>query len=520
MSITKRNRAYFFSSSTGTSSRLFRQHNRPDENAFRNLLKSVLLFNESDDTATEDDPGHVKIATSDNVLNRVNQEDGHNKAVSPSKLPHIGTSTSFCVPFDPEREESANGIKVLELQNNRLESSGSDFRIKYIIQLLYDAGIFEINGSGELTLTDEIKEILDYAEGIKDGGLTSEDFDISMFGSGIENNGSGGIRVAIDSNDFEFDSGNLKIKNQAITLARLQDLGAGQIIVGQDGGGTPVLATLTGEGNILIGTATGVAVVSLPDLISAITIEDSSIKARKIDASTLGDGLKRDSANSDTSKLHVDITTDCSLTFEEGKLQLNGDVTTDPGNYYSYGVQEGVRGFYKNELDPNEVHFFNQELVQRAKVHGFYAVEDATELIDLTENIWAHVTNGTNDLFSAIQTDAGFILVDDKFKFNRDAITDYRAHITIDFQIVLTGGNNKNIEVRMYNITRDAHVPIKASGRTNSAGYLTLSGRAYEMYGDFDDEFKIEVRNTTDSTDVTVTDCGVFLEVNHYIQLG
>lgn len=86
----KRLRNYFFSGISGNLGRLFKRGNKPDEQAFKDLLDSTLFKTESGDTANETDPGHVKAETDIRARRRDNpHSDGHIRAIQAHQLPEL-----------------------------------------------------------------------------------------------------------------------------------------------------------------------------------------------------------------------------------------------------------------------------------------------------------------------------------------------------------------------------------------------------------------------------------------------
>jgi len=330
MSTSPEQKNWFFDGSPGTASRKFVTNNRPNENMFRKLFNSILFKRNAGDTAQTDEAGHVRLATDDEILNRINSSDGHHKVMVPSKMPHVGANILYCTPFDLDRYEQGYGIRVWEMQNNMNEGIGpDDWRIKYVIKIAYNEDEFFINAEGELCIKEEWInnwwEELEQAEDI--WNISFDKFNFELFGDGLNNDG-GNLNLDVFSDHFDFNDGSLIIKDKAITLAKLQDLDAGEVIVGQVRGDVPITMSLIGTGNILIGTSTGVEVVNIDTIISSLSIDDSSILTRKINSSTLGRGLTRDSAANDGSRMHVDLHDSASMEFEDEQLRLENDEET------------------------------------------------------------------------------------------------------------------------------------------------------------------------------------------------
>ena len=153
------------------------------------------------------------------------------------------------------------------------------------------------------------------------------------------------------------------------------------------------------------------------------------------------------------------------------------------------------------------------------KVHGYFAFNGASQAVGGTTNTYAHVTNAGNDLFAEIQSNAGIDLIDDTFKFNPDsAPTGSHAHMTIAFKIYGNGGNNKNFQARIYNVTQAAEVPVTAFVNTEGgSNYSMLSGRAYCKNCEPDDVYRLELRPLSGNDNFTVVEGSVWCELNQWV---
>ena len=154
------------------------------------------------------------------------------------------------------------------------------------------------------------------------------------------------------------------------------------------------------------------------------------------------------------------------------------------------------------------------------RVHAYFGVADASETIAIaTVDTWVQVTNGTSNLFQNIQTDAGIILLNDTFVFNVTAITGLYAHMKFDFKI--TGHANINVDwdLEIYNVTQAKSIPVKVQFTTTGANNrVTATGVGYDMLSNFGDVYELRIKNTTNDTDFTLTNCAVWIELSHYLE--
>jgi hypothetical protein len=151
------------------------------------------------------------------------------------------------------------------------------------------------------------------------------------------------------------------------------------------------------------------------------------------------------------------------------------------------------------------------------KAHGFYAFEDSAVVVDAVQDTWVHVANSTGNLFTAIQTDAGFIISGDTIYFNAQAVDGLFPHVVFHWGIDCFGGNNEDYEIRMYNIDNDEGIVRKAEGTTTGANNrIEIGTTSYDRHATFGDRYIMQVLNTTNSNDITLENGSIYLEVSHY----
>ena len=158
-------------------------------------------------------------------------------------------------------------------------------------------------------------------------------------------------------------------------------------------------------------------------------------------------------------------------------------------------------------------------VISDRKDHGFYAFEDSSVVIDCTKDTWVQITNAANDLFTAIQTNEGFIISGDTITFNStDSIASSNIHILFHWGIDGHGGNNEDFEVRIYDITNDAGIVRKAEGSgTGANNRIEIGTTSYARTNiKSGNKFILQIMNKTNNNDFTVENGSIYMEVSHY----
>ena len=148
--------------------------------------------------------------------------------------------------------------------------------------------------------------------------------------------------------------------------------------------------------------------------------------------------------------------------------------------------------------------------------HGFYAFEDSAVVIDCVQDTWVQITNATNNLFTEIQTNEGFIISRDTIYFNNYERAGLFPHVEIRYEVDGTGNNNVSFSFRIKNVTNDAGVVKKSTTKAGANDQLSIQGTAYDKLAGFGDAYIFEIRNNSNSSDFTATDGGLKLRVEHY----
>jgi hypothetical protein len=176
----------------------------------------------------------------------------------------------------------------------------------------------------------------------------------------------------------------------------------------------------------------------------------------------------------------------------------------------AFGQVDGKGTFYADTVRSE----FSYTLT---KHHGFYAFEDSAAAPDLTQNTWAHITNASNTLFTAVQDGQGFVIVNDTFHFNVPSQAGLHPHIIFHYGVDGHGGNNEDYEVRVYNVTGGRGVVRKAEGSTSGANNrIEIGTTAYDSGSNFGDRYVLQIVNRTNNNDFTFENGSIFMEVSHY----
>ena len=372
--MTQRKKSYFFSSVLGSMGRLFRTGNRPNETAFKDLFDSVPFKSDSDDTATESNAGHVKLASNDNVFDREDISSGHSKVVRPGSLPAVdlenlaGDTDEDGNAYDHgDYDPTSKKVDGLELVLVRRSGLFRKYRA-YIVKHLADSETFEYDRTTkELKISAEgitnamlagsiaVTKIASMGKGKIMVGTASGNTSLELGTNGqfliADTTETSGLKAVVMSSDATMDKdGVVTIANGAITLAKMSSLAEGRIIVGPSGGGTPVALDLSGSAKFIIGQGNSVAAYALSGVISVaadgvVSYSDGLLRARHLHSTVAGNGLAT-SGSGDSMVLVVDPKN--SLEINLGKVQLTNDAVA-PGNDKYYGTNgSGTRAWLGN----------------------------------------------------------------------------------------------------------------------------------------------------------------------------
>ena len=129
--------------------------------------------------------------------------------------------------------------------------------------------------------------------------------------------------------------------------------------------------------------------------------------------------------------------------------------------------------------------------------HAYGGFQDQSETISIaTQNVWYHVTNATNDLWTGLEAD-GITLSGDVMTVTNAG--DYAGTVSMS----ISGLNGKDFELRVYNITDSVIAGYHMGVSTSGAGNYTNITLPFYLEADAGSQFRLEVRCTTDASDPT-----------------
>ena len=141
--------------------------------------------------------------------------------------------------------------------------------------------------------------------------------------------------------------------------------------------------------------------------------------------------------------------------------------------------------------------------------HAYGGFQDAATTITIgSANVWYHVTNGTNDLWTGLEAD-GLTLSGDVMTFTNTG--DYVGHLAISFS-ALAG---KDYHIRLYNNTTAAQAGYYMSASTTGAGNSVVISLPLYIEATAGDQMQIEVECTSSATDVVVDNAIFYLTYLH-----
>lgn len=141
--------------------------------------------------------------------------------------------------------------------------------------------------------------------------------------------------------------------------------------------------------------------------------------------------------------------------------------------------------------------------------HAYGGFQDQAETITIsTVDVWEHITNATNDLWTGLEAD-GLTLSGDVMTFTNGA--DYIGAVSIS----ISASNGKDFQIRLYNTTQSTamgyHVDASTTGANN---YKNIVLPLY-IEAAAGDEMRMEIRCTTDSSNPVVNSAVFYLTYLH-----
>lgn len=175
-----------------------------------------------------------------------------------------------------------------------------------------------------------------------------------------------------------------------------------------------------------------------------------------------------------------------------GDITVTGDITV---NDITAGGDVAVTGDtdITGDLTADDATFAGM-MRQGETWHAYGGFQDQSVTITTgTVNTWYHVTNATNDLWTAAEAD-GFSMVDDVLTATNAG--DYAGIVSL----TISGTANKDFELRVYNVTDSViagyHIGVTTTGAGNYAN-VTLP---FYLEADASTQFRLEIRCTTNPT--------------------
>lgn len=130
--------------------------------------------------------------------------------------------------------------------------------------------------------------------------------------------------------------------------------------------------------------------------------------------------------------------------------------------------------------------------------HAFGGFQDADETITIAAvDTWAHVTNGTNDLWTGLEAD-GMTLSGDVMTIINTG--DYTGSLSMTISAL----NGKDYQIRVYNITQTAQMGYEIGATTTGVNNFANITLPLYLEVNAGDQLRMEIRCTTDSTNVVV----------------
>ncbi len=209
------------------------------------------------------------------------------------------------------------------------------------------------------------------------------------------------------------------------------------------------------------------------------------------------------SRNSNNTGISIDNT--ATYIIDGGVLKLavytDSIVNYDEVRLKNYTNEENE---YQVYLNPN-----TGEITAAELSHGFYSFEDETETITIsTINVWEQVTNATNDLYTDVESEH-MSISGDTIEINTT------GHYKFTVNNIVDGGNNVNYEIRVFNVTDAAGVPVKGAITTRGSSFDPLNCFSYDVNATANDRYVIQIRNTSGTANLDMIDGSIYVEITH-----
>lgn len=331
--MARQTRTFFFSGPTGIIGRLFRTGNIPNEVNYRNLMDSVLMFNEVADTALNTVPGHAKQETDARAIARsTGHPDGHTRFIMSHQLSDLYVAVTAEHAIDTAY--SGRGVDVSSLTRTFGVNTKRDWLIENTLAFT--------SVDNTLAITEAVAGTVDFAMGTAittalymvkaDVGDAVPGYLDSKVGNSMEVTALDVLDVRTNdtySIGFGIVAAGLEAElfhNNTNTI---------DLVVNASG----LEADLNYNATHFDENASGLFLRALG--IDYTLIANNTIVVGNLNSNMFGDGL--------TMGAYIDVDVQNSIVFSgvspNGILELDGDALA-PGNEYLYGTNNaGVKGW-------------------------------------------------------------------------------------------------------------------------------------------------------------------------------
>lgn len=133
--------------------------------------------------------------------------------------------------------------------------------------------------------------------------------------------------------------------------------------------------------------------------------------------------------------------------------------------------------------------------------HAYGGFQSESETITAgTVDVWYHITNATNDLFTLVAGDG--------ISLASDVLTVANAGVYVgSLSINITGVDVARFQVRVYNVTQSAQAGYWLTTSMTGAGYFYCNNIPLRIDCNAGDQLRFEIRCITDAYNPTLRDC-------------
>lgn len=173
--------------------------------------------------------------------------------------------------------------------------------------------------------------------------------------------------------------------------------------------------------------------------------------------------------------------------------------TQDDGSAFNPDIKAGTQEVTTADITTANITTANIGSMALTSIyHAYGGFQDADETITInTKDTWEHITNGTNDLFTGLEAD-GMTLSGDVITLTNGG--DYVGTLSITMSAL----NGKDYQIRLYNVTQTAQAGYEIGATTTGATNFTNVTLPIYIESVAGDQIRMEIRCTTDTTNVTL----------------